>query len=156
MGDAILKRLLQSKFPSPHVEAGLNVLLASQHLREYWDRAFEGIDLTGAQYNVLRILNGAHPNGHARFEISRRMIDRAPDMTRLLDRLIDRALVERYRGGDDARKSMARITAKGRALLVKVKPLVAGQMDMIKERLTVAEQKDLSRLCEKIYGLDAD
>ena len=145
MGDAILKRLLQSKFPSPHVEAGLNVLLASQHLREYWDRAFEGIDLTGAQYNVLRILNGAHPNGYARFEISRRMIDRAPDMTRLLDRLIDRALVERYRGGDDARKSMARITAKGRALLVKVNPLVAGQMDMIKDRLTVAEQKEIGR-----------
>lgn len=156
MGDAIRKRLLQSKFPSPHVEAGLNVLLASQHLREYWDRAFDGLDLTGAQYNVLRILNGAHPNGYARFEISRRMIDRAPDMTRMLDRLIERGLVERFRGGDDARKSMARITAKGRALLVKVNPLVAGQMDMIKGRLTVVEQKELSRLCEKIYGVDTD
>ena len=156
MGDAIRKRLLQSKFPSPHVEAGLNVLLASQPLRDYWDQAFEDLDLTGAQYNVLRILNGAHPNGYARFEISRRMIDRAPDMTRMLDRLIERGLVERFRGGNDARRSMARITAKGRTLLVRVNPLVAGQMDMIKGRLTVAEQKELSRLCEKIYGVDSD
>jgi len=156
MGDAIKKRLLQAKFAAPHIEAGLNVLLASQHLREYWDRAFAGLDLTGAQYNVLRILNGAHPNGYARFEITRRMIDRAPDMTRMLDRLIERGLVERYRGDCDARRSMARITAKGRALLVKVNPLVAGQMDMIRDRLTVAEQKELSRLCEKIYSADLD
>lgn len=151
MGDMLKKRLLQTKFPGPHVEAGLNVLLAANSLREYWDRAFEGLDLTGAQYNVLRILNGVHPKGYARFEISRRMIDRAPDMTRMLDRLIERGLVERYRGDDDARRSMARITARGRALLVKVNPLVAGQMDMIRNKLSVAEQKELSRLCEKIY-----
>ncbi|MEO5989908.1 MAG: MarR family transcriptional regulator [Candidatus Eisenbacteria bacterium] len=154
MGDTLRNRLLQAKFAGPHHEASLNVLLAAHSLRDYWDRAFAGLDLTGPQYNVLRILNGAYPNGYARFEITRRMIDRAPDMTRMLDRLIERGLVERFRGDDDARRSMARITAKGRALLAKVNPLVAGQLDVIKTRLTVAEQKELSRLCERIYSAD--
>lgn len=154
MGDTLKKRLLQAKFAGPHHEAGLNLLLAAQSLREYWDRVFAGIDLTGPQFNVLRILNGVHPEGYARFEITRRMIDRAPDMTRMLDRLIERGLVERFRGDDDARRSMARITAKGRALLVRVNPLVAGQLDTIRNRLSVAEQKELSRLCERIYSDD--
>ncbi len=154
MGDTLKNRLLQSKFSGPHHEAGLNVLLAANSLRDYWDRAFAGLDLTPAQYNVLRILNGAYPEGYARFEVTRRMIDRAPDMTRMLDRMIERELVERYRGGSDARRSMARITAKGRALITKVGPLVAGQLDMIRERLSVSEQKELSRLCEKIYSAD--
>lgn len=156
MGDTLRQRLLQAKFAGPHHEAGLNVLLAAQSLRDYWDKAFAGVDLTGPQFNVLRILNGAYPQGYARFEITRRMIDRAPDMTRMLDRLIDRGLVERFRGEDDARHSMARITAKGRALLIKVRPLVAGQLDLIRTRLSVAEQKELSRLCERIYSVDED
>ena len=86
MGESIRKRLLQSRFEGPHHEAALNVLLAAHHLEECWELAFQGLDLTGPQYNVLRILNGVHPEGYARFEISRRMIDRAPDMTRMLDR----------------------------------------------------------------------
>jgi DNA-binding MarR family transcriptional regulator len=152
MGEVLKKRLLQSKFQGPHHEAGLGVMLAANEMRDYLDRAFEGLDLTGAQYNVLRILNGAHPHGYARFEISRRMIDRAPDMTRMLDRLIARGLVERYRGDQDARRSMARITAKGRALLSRLAPVLGSQLDFIKDRLTVAEQKELARLCEKLIS----
>lgn len=154
MGEVLRKRLLQRKFQGPHHEAGLGVMLAANEMRDYLDRAFEGLDLTGAQYNVLRILNGAHPQGYARFEISRRMIDRAPDMTRMLDRLITRGLVERYRGDHDARRSMARITAKGRALLARLAPVLGSQLDFIKDRLTVAEQKELARLCEKLISVE--
>ena len=78
------------------------------------DEAFEGTGLTQPQYNVLRILNGIYPGAHARGEIARRMMRRAPDLTRMLDRLVKMGLVEREKGEQDHRQSLARITPKGR------------------------------------------
>src|SRR5215204_2537155 len=51
--------------------------------------------VTHDQYNILRILRGVHPTGHPRCEITKRLISRAPDVTRLLDRLVRQGLVER-------------------------------------------------------------
>ena len=59
--------------------------------------------LTGAQYNVLRILRGAEPEGLPCSSISDRMISHDPDMTRLLDRMEKRALITRQRQKDDRR-----------------------------------------------------
>src|SRR5258705_12307907 len=59
--------------------------------------------LTGAQYNVLRILRGAEPDGLACSTISERMISHDPDMTRLLDRMEKRNLIKRQRQTDDRR-----------------------------------------------------
>ena len=82
MGIALQKRLLTTKFENSVHEMMINVMLANTFLRMRLDEAFEDTDLTFPQYNLLRILNGAFPNGYSRGEISRRMIDRAPDMTR--------------------------------------------------------------------------
>jgi DNA-binding MarR family transcriptional regulator len=72
--------------------------------------------LTGAQYNVLRILRGAG-NGLACKEIGERMISRDPDITRLLDRMEKRELITRERQSDDRRVVKTCITAKGLELL---------------------------------------
>ncbi|MEQ1354385.1 MAG: MarR family transcriptional regulator, partial [Candidatus Acidiferrum sp.] len=66
--------------------------------------------LTGAQYNVLRILRGAG-EGLACKEIGERMISRDPDITRLLDRMEKRRLITRERQSDDRRVVKTRITA---------------------------------------------
>jgi polyisoprenoid-binding protein YceI/DNA-binding MarR family transcriptional regulator len=73
--------------------------------------------LTGAQYNVLRILRGAEPEGLACSTISDRMISHDPDMTRLLDRMEKRALITRQRQKDDRRVVKTRITPAGLDLL---------------------------------------
>jgi DNA-binding MarR family transcriptional regulator len=73
--------------------------------------------LTGAQYNVLRILRGAEPEGLGCSNISDRMISHDPDMTRLLDRMEKRALITRQRQKDDRRVVKTRITATGLELL---------------------------------------
>jgi DNA-binding MarR family transcriptional regulator len=73
-------------------------------------------DLSANQYNVLRILRGAHdalPCG----EIASRMITRDPDITRLLDRLEKRGLISRCRETKDRRMVMAGITPEGLKLL---------------------------------------
>ena len=74
-------------------------------------------NLSTAQYNVLRILRGAQPEGLPCGEISLRMVTRDPDVTRLLDRLEVRSLVSRARDAGDRRVVSTRITPEGLALL---------------------------------------
>jgi DNA-binding MarR family transcriptional regulator len=80
--------------------------------------------LTAAQYNVLRILRGAEPDGLPCSSISERMISHDPDMTRLLDRMEKRNLITRQRQSDDRRVVKTRITSGGLELLKKLDPHV--------------------------------
>jgi DNA-binding MarR family transcriptional regulator len=73
--------------------------------------------LSPTQYNALRILRGAGESGRACREIAERMINRDPDITRLVDRLERRGLVVRSRQGRDRRVIVTRITAAGLDLL---------------------------------------
>ena len=87
--------------------------------------------LSPTQYNVLRILLGAQPDGLACRKIADRMITRDPDITRLLDRLEDRRLVARSRDQEDRRVIITRIKEKGSRLLVEMdKPMAAAHMDV--------------------------
>src|SRR5271166_4927192 len=117
MTEVLSRRLKQTEFSSPGQEALLSVLVAAASLNEGMDRVFISHKITRAQYNVLRILRGIYPQGHPRCEIACRMIDRAPDITRLLDRLETRRLVRRTRGSEDQRQTVTYITAKGLKLL---------------------------------------
>ena len=80
--------------------------------------------LTGAQYNVLRILRGAEPQGLACSSIAERMISHDPDITRLLDRMEKHSLITRQRQSDDRRVVKTRITSSGLELLKRLDPTV--------------------------------
>lgn len=152
MGETLGRRLLQARFEGPHHEALLAILLANAAVEEMLDDAFDGTGMTVPQYNVLRILNGIYPGSHARGDIARRMVRRAPDLTRMLDRLVRMELVERERGDHDHRQSLARITQKGRELLDRLHPKVAHLNQILSRRLTEPEASALVNLLEKIYG----
>ncbi len=83
------------------------------------------VGLSATQYNVLRILRGARPDGLACREIGERMITRDPDVTRLLDRLEQRGLVARTRERDDRRVITTRITDGGLRLLQRLDQPIA-------------------------------
>ena len=152
MGLPLQKRLLSTRFESAHQEALLNVMVAGSHLRGLHDAVFEGAGVTAPQYNVLRILDGAYPEGYSRGEIALRMIERAPDMTRFIDRLVRSGLVQRTRSAADGRHSIARITPKGRALLAAIRPRVRAVAKAMAKRLSDKEARELSRLLEKLYA----
>jgi DNA-binding MarR family transcriptional regulator len=154
MGTALHKRLLSEKFADSFQEAILNVWVTSSFVRGLYEEVFDGADLTLTQYNVLRILNGAFPDGYCRADLTRRMLDRAPDLTRLIDRLVRRGLVQRLRSAKDGRQSVARITPRGRQLLALMHPKVRAVEKAFSQRLTEKEALELSRLCEKIYGFE--
>jgi DNA-binding MarR family transcriptional regulator len=152
VGEALQRRLRQARFDSPAQEAMLNLLVAAGHVRDEVGRAYGPFGITPQQYNVLRILRGVHPGGYARCEIALRMIDRAPDLTRLVDRLAQRGCVERLRSSADRRHSVTRITRRGLDVLERMQPAVEGLHRAISARLSRVECEALSGLLEQLYG----
>ena len=152
MGTALAKRLVQSRFESPVQVAILNLLVAASYLQEQNERLLAEHNLSPAQYNVLRILKGVHPEGHPRCEIARRMIERAPDLTRMIDGLERRGLVERAPSDHDRRHSITRITRRGLDLIQRTAPATAAIHGLLARRLTRGDLAELSRLCEKLYA----
>lgn len=78
-----------------------NLLVSAYFLRSKHDEVMTKFGLTLPQYNVLRILKGVYPEGHPRCEIIDRMIEPAPDVTRIIDRLTKEKLVERFNSPTD-------------------------------------------------------
>jgi DNA-binding MarR family transcriptional regulator len=151
MGDALRQRIQQEHFSSADEEALLNVLVTADHLRSRMERLCGSFGVSASQYNVLRILRGIHPEGHSRCEIVRRMLERAPDVTRLIDRLVRRGLVERRRSAHDRRLSISRITPSGLALLDRMAPAVEQVGQEFAARVSPQDCVELSRICESIY-----
>jgi DNA-binding MarR family transcriptional regulator len=147
MTEALSRRLCQPQFADPLQEALLSVLVTANTLNDLMDGLCEAYRITRPQYNVLRILRGVYPRGHARCEIARRMIDRAPDVTRLVDRLQTRGLVKRSRGNDDQRQAVTNITAKGLRLLAKMQPEIDAAVGARLGGLNDDDCRELSRLC---------
>ena len=156
MGEILRKRIKQTRFESPVQEALLNLTIAANYIREEAERTLEPHGVTGAQYNVLRILRGVHPEGHPRGEIAQRMLDRAPDVTRLIDRLEEKGLVARDRTSQDRRHSMTRISDAGLALVEQIQPVMKENFKKLRKRLSDEDCEMLSRICEQIYGPDVD
>lgn len=98
-------------------EIFLNLLRTADALLRELEQTLKAAGLSHTQYNVLRILRGAGRDGSPCGEIAQRMISRDPDMTRLLDRLENRALVTRARERGDRRVVKTRITAEGLRIL---------------------------------------
>ncbi len=114
-----LQAELKQKIPftSREAEAYLSLLRTADALETQVEAQLKEFGLTGTQYNALRILRGAGPEGLPCREIGERMITRDPDITRLLDRLEDRGFVQRMRAKHDRRVIYGKITAAGLKLL---------------------------------------
>jgi DNA-binding MarR family transcriptional regulator len=98
----------------------VTILKVADSLSQDSEQLIKSTGLTTAQYNVLRILRGAEPEGLACSSIGERMISHDPDMTRLLDRMEKRSLITRERQKDDRRVVKTHITEEGLALLKKL------------------------------------
>ena len=105
--------------PCSEEDLSLELVRTTDLLSRPLTQVLKAEDLTSNQYNVLRILRGA-PDGLACGEIGNRMITRDPDITRLLDRLEKRSLIERWREQKDRRVVLARITRDGLDLLARL------------------------------------
>src|SRR6059036_3586929 len=90
-------------FDSPEQEVFLNLWRTYDRLRLLEDELFGRHDLTAQQYNVLRLLRAGHPDTVPTLALAARLVSRAPDITRMLDKLEQRGLVARERPADNRR-----------------------------------------------------
>jgi MarR family transcriptional regulator, organic hydroperoxide resistance regulator len=111
-------------FRGPAEEATIAILRTADVVRRKLSEVIEPKGITLQQYNVLRILRGSHPDPLPTLEIGERLIEQAPGITRLLDRLESKGLVQRERSGQDRRLVLTRIRTSGLALLAELDDVV--------------------------------
>jgi DNA-binding MarR family transcriptional regulator len=105
------------RFDSPEQEAFLGLWRTFDRLRALEDELFAAHDLTPQQYNALRLLRAAHPGKLRTLELATELVSRAPDITRLVDKLVERTLAERDRPAHNRREVHVGITPTGLTLL---------------------------------------
>jgi len=115
---------LDRRFDSLEQEAFLHLWRTYDCLRAIEDQSFARFDMTAQQYNALRLLKAARPQKMPTLTLASRLISRAPDITRLLDKLETRSLIERERMPDNRRVVLVSITQPGVDLLRRMESAV--------------------------------
>ena len=147
----IEEELRQKKFASKRQMARLNIMFTANWLVDQVEEVVKSFGITHQQYNVLRILKGKHPDCCAVCDIREVMIDKSPDLTRLIDRLMNKAYVTRRECVENRRKLDIAITDKGLALLEKIGPTLNKQF-IGQTKITNQEANELNRILDKIRG----
>lgn len=140
------------RFDTPEQEAFLALWRTYDRLRVLEDDLFAGFDLTPQQYNVLRLLRAAYPDGVPTLTVADRLVSRAPDITRMIDKLEQRGVVRRERPPTDRRTVLVVVTDAGLRLLDEIaEPLRACHANQL-GHLTPADLKKLTALLRLARG----
>ncbi len=137
-----------SPFSSVEQEAILNLMRTSDCLQRTLQQRTRNWGLTATQYNVLRILRGAGPDGLACAAIGERMIAAEPDITRLLVRLKALKLIRQHRDKHDRRVVWTQITGAGLELLLAMDPVIQRLPIELLGHLSKTDLAEMIRLME--------
>src|SRR5579862_1735320 len=140
------------RFDSPQQEVYLNLWRTYDRLRALEDDLFAGFGLTAQQYNALRLLRAEHPAPLPTLALAERLVSKAPDITRLLDKLERDGLVSRQRRQDNRRVVLVGITDKGLTLL---RDIAAPLRDCHERQLGHLSPDELHRLNELLRAARA-
>ena len=146
----LAERIKQREFTSVQQEALLSIIVTGSWILGELASAMSKFGVTPAQYNCLRILRGAAPEKLTCGEIGARLLDRTPDVTRMITRLMKAGLVDRERAEHDRRVVEVWVTPKGIELLKEMDPMVdAIQIELMKS-LSDDELRELTGLLERL------
>ena len=144
MGD--ISKDINSKFPNNKIKAFINIKYTANWINSKENEFFKQYSISPQQFNILRILRGAKKAIKVQ-TIKDRMIERAPNATRLMDKLCEKNLIDRERCEDDRRVVYISITQQGKKLLKTIDDKL--HLDFI-DNLTEEEAIQLSGLLDKI------
>lgn len=147
----IEEEIKQAKFTSEYQKAFINILFTSSWLHSENAAYLKKYDITPEQYNVLRILRGSHPKPLMLADITGRMIDKASNATRLVEKLRLKGLVKRDICENNRRQVDITITDKGLKMLGKI-DMSEANWTAILGQLTDKEAKELNRILDKLRG----
>lgn len=157
MTDLKLEIVQERPFSSLEEEALLNLLRTADRLNRAFHQQVRTWGVTSTQYNVLRILRGAHPAALTCSDIGLRMIAADPDITRLLGRLKALKLIRQNRDRHDRRVVWTRISDAGLELLKQMDPVVQKLPIEMLGNLSQQELRELIRLLEmgRVFSLES-
>jgi DNA-binding MarR family transcriptional regulator len=147
-GEARQKHLVHSR----QQDAVVSILRTANYLDRFCSSVFDQHGITAQQFNVLRILRGAGLAGLPTLDIADRMIEQAPGITRLLDRLEAKKLVRRERPSDNRRQVLCYITKSGLDLLQELDTPVRSRVNQALHRLDESKIEELIRLLALARG----
>lgn len=142
----------QKEFKSPFHKLVLNITYSHFYLNESSQKMFKQYKITSQQYNVLRILRGAHPKGKCVGDVKQVMLDKNPDLTRLVDRLVQKGFVKRTHSKTDRRQVEVSITNAGLELLKTMDAVEEDLLGKTQINLTEEETVQLNDLLDKLRG----
>ena len=143
---------IHKRFDSPQQEAFLALWRTYDRLRAHEDELFARFDLTPQQYNVLRLLRAEHPNPLPTLAIAERLVSRAPDITRMLDKLEERGFIARVRPPENRRSVLVSLAEPGFSLIEEIAaPLKACHT----KQLGHLPPADLRKLIELLHAARA-
>ena len=146
------KDISQANFRNEHQKAIINLIYSYNWMNEQMKPFFERVDITGQQFNILRILRGAG-QPLSTLQIRQRMLDKMSDTSRIVDRLITKGLAKKVVCKSDKRLVDVSITVKGKKLLEKTDKYEP-EMDALFGSLSESEAKTLNKLLDKIRQRD--
>ena len=150
-GTPLQRALRQGRpFQSPGQEATVAILHTADVVRRRLAEVVAGENITLQQFSVLRILRGAGAAGVATLDVADRMVEQAPGITRLLDRLEAKELVKRQRCPKDRRQHLCWITPRGEAVLQRLDSPILRAAEVCTGKLTRKDQTELIRLLDSI------
>ena len=133
-------------------DAAVSILRTANYVDRFCSPVFDQRGITSQQFNVLRILRGAGLGGLPTLDIAERMIEQAPGITRLLDRLEKKKLVRRERPSANRRQVLCYITKPGLDLLQEFDTPFRNKVTQALDRLDESEIEELIRLLELARG----
>ena len=143
-GEAKQKHLAHSR----QQDAAVSILRTANYVDRFCSPVFDQHGITSQQFNVLRILRGAGLGGLPTLEVAEKMIEQAPGITRLLDRLEKKKLVRRERPSDNRRQVLCYVTKPGLDLLQELDAPFRSKVNQALHRLDESEIEELIRLLE--------
>ena len=143
------EQLQQTTFDNAMHRLRVDILYSAGWLANQIKGFLSPYGITQKQFNILRILRGAHPDMMPIEEVRNRMIDKSSDVSRILDRLISKKLVKKKPCTIDKRSNRVCITDEGLALLREIDSNIQN-LDSITNNLNQQEAEQLCALLEKM------
>ena len=140
----------QSKFDSEQDKLMINVIYSANLLNLITSRLFKPYDLSPQQYNVLRILRGQKGKSIALMVIEHRMLDKSSNVSRLVDKLISKDLVNRSVSSKDRRRIEIIITSRGKSVLKEIDVILADMNSKIKAIISDDNAKQTNRILDQL------
>jgi DNA-binding MarR family transcriptional regulator len=141
----------QKEFKNEYGKAYINLAYTYHHFHSLTAKVIKSKKITHQQYNVLRILRGSYPDSKRIGDVKAVMIDKNPDLTRLIDRLLTKGYVSRTNCDEDRRQVNVIITKEGLKLLKELDKEMENWDDMLKA-ISVEEAKQLNTILDKWRG----